>query len=181
MGGTSSATNANSEVTRSIGARIRASRRQLGLSTRAAARRLNVSTRFLNELERGKSTVRLDKVLLTLHGLGLGLEVHEREPGLAKPRFLEEVRAQVPLLQALAARHGVKSLWLFGSAARGDAHGASDLDFIAELERSRSLLDLIALKADLEVLFGRSVDVFTRASLKGAVLRDAARDEIRVL
>jgi len=181
MGRTSSPSDANSEATQSIGARIRASRRQLGLSTRAAARRLNVSTRFLNELERGKSTVRLDKVLLTLHGLGLDLEVHERAPDLEKARILEQVRAQVPSLEALAKQHGARALWLFGSAARGEAHGGSDLDFIVELERSRSLLDLVALKQDLESLFGRSVDVFTRASLKGAVLAEAARDEIRIL
>lgn len=45
-----------------------------------------------------------------------------------------------PLLQtkrqeilALAARHGARSLRIFGSFARGEAHAASDVDFLVEL------------------------------------------------
>ncbi len=84
-------------------------------------------------------------------------------------------------LRTIAAAHGVCSLSLFGSAARGDAQPGSDLDFLVELENGRSLVDLVGVKQDLEALFGRSVDVFTRESLKPAVLAAAQHDLVRLL
>jgi len=70
---------------------------------------------------------------------------------------------------------------LFGSAARGEAMAESDLDFLVELEDGRSLVDLVGVKQDLEALFGRPVDAFTRASLKPRVLASARADLVRVL
>lgn len=71
-----------------------------------------------------------------------------------------------PLLQAkrreilaLAARHGVRSLQVFGSFARGQAHLASDVDFLVELGPGATLIDLGALQMDLQDLLGRKVDV----------------------
>lgn len=160
-----------------IGTRVRTARRERGWSTRVAAKRLGVSLRFLNELERGKATARLDKVLQALAGLGLDLEViAKRRTGLR-----EQVKARRPLLRTIAAAHGVRALSLFGSAARGKARAGSDLDFLVELESGRSLVDLVGVKHDLESLFGRPVDVFTRRSLKPAVLASARADLVRVL
>jgi hypothetical protein len=160
-----------------VGVKLRAARQARGWSLRAAAARLGLSLRFLGELERGKATARLDKVMQALEGLGLDLEVVERhESGMR-----ERVKAQKPLLRAIAAAHGVRSLSLFGSVARGDARPGSDLDFLIDLEGGRSLVDLVGVKHDLESLFGRPVDVFTRRSLKPAVLAAARADLIRVL
>ena len=86
-----------------------------------------------------------------------------------------------PLLQAIAAKHGVRALSLFGSAARGEAGAGSDLDFLVELEEGRSLVDLVGVKQDLEVLFGRPVDAFTRATLKPGVFSAVKADLVRVL
>jgi hypothetical protein len=49
--------------------------------------------------------------------------------------------------------------------ARGDAHEDSDVDFLVEFERGRSLLDLAGLRTDLRETLGREVDVATPASL----------------
>ncbi|OFZ95674.1 MAG: hypothetical protein A2Z64_14140 [Betaproteobacteria bacterium RIFCSPLOWO2_02_67_12] len=92
-----------------------------------------------------------------------------------------QVLAQKPLLRAVAARHGVRSLALFGSAARGEARAASDLDFLVELEEGRSLVDLVGVKQDLEALFGRPVDAFTRASLRPEVRAAARADLVRII
>lgn len=160
-----------------IGDRVRAVRKERGWSMRVAAERLGLSVRFLAELERGKATARLDKVTQALHGLGLDIKVVERrESGMR-----EQVKAQKPLLRTIATAHGVRSLSLFGSAARDDARPDSDLDFLVELAEGRSLVDLVGVKHDLEALFGRQVDVFTRRSLKPAVLAAARADLIRVL
>jgi hypothetical protein len=75
----------------------------------------------------------------------------------------------------------VRSLSLFGSAARGETNAGSDLDFLIELEKGRSLVDLVGVKHDLEALFGRPVDVFTPNSLKPRILAAARGDLVRVL
>ncbi len=163
--------------TQEIGGRLRAARQARGWSLRAAARRLGLSLRFLHELERGKATARLDKVMQALEGLGLDIKIVERH----KPGMREQIGAHKTLLRTIATAHGVRSLSLFGSAARGDARPGSDLDFLVELENGRSLVDLVGVKHDLESLFGTPVDVFTRRSLKPAVLAAAKADLVRVL
>jgi predicted nucleotidyltransferase len=59
----------------------------------------------------------------------------------------------------VAARHGARSVRIFGSAARGEAGPSSDVDFLVELEEGRSLLDLVGLWQDLEKLLDRHVDI----------------------
>ncbi|WP_292408525.1 MULTISPECIES: nucleotidyltransferase family protein [unclassified Methanoculleus] len=66
---------------------------------------------------------------------------------------------------AVAARHGVRRVRIFGSVARGEETPASDLDLLVEFEPGRSLLDHIALAQDLEDLLGRKVDVVTENGL----------------
>ena len=61
----------------------------------------------------------------------------------------------------IAAKHGARNVRVFGSAARGEAGPASDLDFLVEMEEGRSLLDLVGFWQDLEALLGCKVDVLT--------------------
>lgn len=79
----------------------------------------------------------------------------------------------------VAAGHGARNVRVFGSAARGEARPDSDIDILVELEPGRSLLDLVALKQDLEDLLGREIDVLTEAALspyiRDAVLKEAVR------
>jgi predicted nucleotidyltransferase len=99
-----------------------------------------------------------------------------------KPRLArEEVLAKADLIRSLARAHGVTSVALFGSAARGEDRPGSDLDFIVELQPGRSLLDLIGLAQDLEAVFDRKVDVGTRGSLKPSVRASAERDAIPIV
>ena len=65
----------------------------------------------------------------------------------------------------IAARHGARTLRVFGSVARGEETPASDLDLLVEFEPGRSLLDHIALAQDLKDLLGREVDVVTEGGL----------------
>ncbi len=58
-----------------LGTSVRARRRQLGLRQEDLADLAGVSHRFVQALETGKATVRLDKVTATLHALGLRLAV----------------------------------------------------------------------------------------------------------
>ena len=52
---------------------VRARRRELGLRQRDLADLAGTSERFIRELEHGKATVRLDKLIAVLDALGLEL------------------------------------------------------------------------------------------------------------
>ena len=66
---------------------------------------------------------------------------------------------------ALAKRHGVKNVRVFGSLARGEGREGSDLDLLVTLAEGSSLLDLVGLKQDVEDLLHRPVDVVTERAL----------------
>jgi predicted nucleotidyltransferase len=65
----------------------------------------------------------------------------------------------------VARQHGATSVRVFGSWARGDQTATSDLDLLVDLDPGRSLLDLIAIKQDLEDLLNCPVEVVTVRSL----------------
>ena len=85
------------------------------------------------------------------------------------------------LIRSLARAHGAHSIALFGSAARGEEHPGSDLDFMVELAPGRSLLDLIALGNDLQAALGRKVETMSVAGMKPRVLSAARKDAIRIV
>jgi hypothetical protein len=61
----------------------------------------------------------------------------------------------------LAAKYGARNVRIFGSVARGEDEGESDVDFLVEMEQGRSFLDLVGLWQDLQELLGGEVDVIT--------------------
>jgi len=65
----------------------------------------------------------------------------------------------------LAAQHGAGHVRVFGSAARGEAGPASDIDLLVKMDRGRSLLDLIELGQELETILHRKVDILTDEGL----------------
>ena len=65
----------------------------------------------------------------------------------------------------VAASHGARDVRVFGSRVRGTARPDSDVDILVRLDAGRSLLDLIAIKQDLEDLLGYKVDVVTEAAI----------------
>jgi predicted nucleotidyltransferase len=74
----------------------------------------------------------------------------------------------------------VKRASIFGSVARGEATGDSDIDLLIEFEGRKSLLDLAGLKIELEESLGRKVDVLTYKSLH-PLLRDRILEEEEAL
>lgn len=78
----------------------------------------------------------------------------------------------------LAKLHGATHVRIFGSTARGEDHPNSDVDFLVEFDEDRSLFDLIRLKAELEQLLDRQVDVVTSESLNSRVRGDVLGEAI---
>ncbi len=86
---------------------------------------------------------------------------------------LDELRRRREEILRVAARHGARDVRVFGSVARGEDDGDSDVDFLVEMEPGRSLLDMGGLLMDLQDLLGCKVDV---ASAGG--LRERIRDRV---
>ena len=90
---------------------------------------------------------------------------------------LEILQSQRSAILSLAAKHGASNVRLFGSLARGEGQPESDIDFLVEMEKGRSLLDLVALWQDLEELLGQRVDVVESEGLhwyiRNRVLQEA--------
>jgi predicted nucleotidyltransferase len=80
-------------------------------------------------------------------------------------------------LATLKTRFRVKSLGVFGSIVRGEDSPGSDIDILVEFEVP-SFDHYMELKFYLEDLFGRSVDLVLKGSLKPA-LRDRILQEVR--
>ncbi|MBK7899232.1 MAG: nucleotidyltransferase family protein [Betaproteobacteria bacterium] len=89
----------------------------------------------------------------------------------------DQLLAQRDTILAMAASHGAEAVRVFGSVARGDDRGDSDIDFLIHMQPERSLMDLIGFKLDLESLLHRPADVVTEGGLhpliRDRVLRDA--------
>ncbi|MBM3313771.1 nucleotidyltransferase family protein [candidate division WOR-3 bacterium] len=83
-----------------------------------------------------------------------------------------------PDILRIARSHGARRVRVFGSFARGEEHQDSDVDVLVDLEPGRDLLDIVAIKQDLEALLGRRVDVVTERAvspyIRAAVLKEAA-------
>jgi predicted nucleotidyltransferase len=79
--------------------------------------------------------------------------------------------------QADLRQHGVKSLAVFGSVARGEATSSSDMDVLLEFDRPVGLFEFIRLKYFLETLVSCSVDLVTpdavRPSMRANILSES--------
>ena len=77
----------------------------------------------------------------------------------------------------VAAKYGAANVRVFGSVARGEAGPDSDIDFLVEFDRSRSLFDHAGMIVELSDLLGREVDVVPvrglRARIRDRVLAEA--------
>jgi predicted nucleotidyltransferase len=116
--------------------------------------------------------------------------------GAGLPRSLHETRAQyhaagnsalhaVPQrrIDAFCRRHQIKRLGIFGSASRGEASDASDVDLLVEFKHDApaSLFDMARMQDELSRLFGRKVDLATSAVLENPYRRRAILKDLREL
>jgi predicted nucleotidyltransferase len=74
------------------------------------------------------------------------------------------LRATLPNLEA---RHGVESLAVFGSVARGDAEAGSDVDVLVRFQgEPPTLFEFVRLERQLSDLLDRPVDLVMETALK---------------
>ncbi|HEY0141069.1 MAG TPA: nucleotidyltransferase family protein [Thermoanaerobaculia bacterium] len=78
----------------------------------------------------------------------------------------EIIGAQREEILRIAHRHGVQTIRVFGSVARGDAGPESDIDFLIDAGQDVPPWFPGGLIADLEDLLGRHVDVVEQIALR---------------
>ena len=78
---------------------------------------------------------------------------------------LDELRARSQEIQEICLRDGASNVRVFGSVARGEQDKESDVDFLVNIEKGRSVYDLVGLVLDLEGLLGCPVNVVDDATL----------------
>ncbi len=78
----------------------------------------------------------------------------------------------------IASKHGVRSIRVFGSFARGEETVYSDIDLLVEFEPKRSLLDIISMKYEIEDLTGRKVDVVTEKGISPYLVEQIMKEAV---
>ena len=91
--------------------------------------------------------------------------------------LIENNRAE---LLALAERHGVRDVRVFGSMVRSETDDTSDVDLLVSLPPDKTGLALGGLLMDVQDLLQRRVDVVTERGLHPA-LRDRVLREAQPL
>ena len=95
---------------------------------------------------------------------------------MSKPRYtIEEIKEKaIPI----AKKYGVKTLWLFGSYARGEADAESDVDFLIDGGKMRGMIKYFGFVLDLEETFKCHVDVVTTGISDKNFLAEIKNDEV---
>ncbi len=86
-------------------------------------------------------------------------------------------RRVLPVLR----KYHVTKAGLFGSAARGQMKGTSDVDLLVKLPRKSSLFDFIKLKMDLETALGKEADVVEYECVKPRLKKRILGEEVSLL
>lgn len=88
------------------------------------------------------------------------------------------IAAAAPILKALATDHGYRRLAVFGSVARRGARPDSDIDLIVEAPDGTSTCGFIRLKALIEKVLGREIDLIEYGGLKPKLDDDVRREAV---
>jgi predicted nucleotidyltransferase len=90
-----------------------------------------------------------------------------------REQILKRLGVDPALLDELCARWKVERLSIFGSAARNQMRPDSDVDLMVVFKPDSpwSLWDFVRLQRELKALFGRDVDLITRAALENPYRR----------
>ena len=92
----------------------------------------------------------------------------------------DDVIATIKANRRALKRYGVKSLALFGSAARNKMRKSSDIDVLVQFDKT-TWANYIGLKFFLEDLLGREVDLVTPNALKPATKPAIEKDLLYVV
>ena len=163
-----------------VGELIRDARTRAKLSQVALAGRAKTSQPAIARYESGTASPSLGTLdrILAACGRSLQLTAPQRRK-VRRPSSgtrLALIRRMRGRLDVAARRHGISDLRVFGSVARGEENPDSDVDFLVNLDRGRTLLDLIGFQQEAEDILGVGVDVSVPRMMKERVRARAMRE-----
>jgi len=82
------------------------------------------------------------------------------------------------IIRPVLRKYGITSASLVGSVARGEGRKSSDIDLIVEVKKTIGLLAFARIKAELESVLGKKVDLLERSALKPRIKKHLLEDEI---
>jgi predicted nucleotidyltransferase len=96
---------------------------------------------------------------------------------------LAELEIPYSQIEAFCRRWQVSELALFGSVVREDFNSNSDVDILVSFVQDApwSLFDLVAMKSELEAIFGRNVDLVEKDALRNPYRRKSIFDEMKTI
>jgi len=78
---------------------------------------------------------------------------------------LEDIKKLKQQLYQIAAKYGIRKVYVFGSVARGESSEISDVDFLIEMEADASALGIGAFQFEAQQLLGVHTDVIPTFTL----------------
>lgn len=152
---------------------LQQARARSGLSQRELARRAGVSQSVVAAYESSAREPSLATLAALVEATGITLDLELGadlpEPSAASGPIGHRLRRRRGAVLALAAKHGVTDLRVFGSVARGDEGPESDLDLLVHLPAGAGLFLLARFSDELRDLLGVPVDVVPDDGLKPRV------------
>ena len=80
----------------------------------------------------------------------------------------------------VAEHYGARDVRVFGSRARDEARPDSDFDILVTVGEHTSLLDIVAIKQDLEDLLGATVHIVTEDAISPYMREQVMREAVRL-
>ncbi len=91
-----------------------------------------------------------------------------------------EIQAVKNKVTPILRKAGVRRAALFGSVARSQDRGDSDIDILVELNDESSLLDFVDLKYKLEESLNRKVDMIEYGAIKKSIREKVLTDQVTI-
>lgn len=83
-------------------------------------------------------------------------------------------------LPLLKDKYNVSTIGVFGSVARGEQRGNSDIDLLVEFSEPVGMFKFIELEEFLTKALGKKVDLVTKKALKSAIKQDILSELVYV-
>lgn len=80
----------------------------------------------------------------------------------------------------ICQKNDVTKIGIFGSMARGEATGKSDIDLLVYFSKPKSLLNLVTLEREISEGLGKKVDLLTEMAIS-PYLRERVLRELKVI
>ncbi len=93
----------------------------------------------------------------------------------------ENIKLPKQKIVKILKKYGIKKAGIFGSYARGEQKDNSDVDILAEFDKSLSLLDIIGIEIELKKKLKKKVDLVEYVSLHHLLKNKILNEEVRII